>query len=177
MHAEPPSSARQLNCPGCGELLELPAGMIEPVAICPYCSQQFLTETGVAFDVSDDESARRAEQERRNAELDGLRMRQIATLKQSTIRARSYALIAMVLCASGAIKLIILGISGGWSLRSAIEFLGAIVLALTTVHFSRRVSRLHRESRESALPEPAQPPDFSTLDNGSQRVRNLEKLG
>jgi hypothetical protein len=40
----------------------------------------------------------------------------------------------------------------------------------------RQVAALNRELRQPALTEPAAPPDFSTLSDGSQRWKNLEDM-
>jgi hypothetical protein len=40
----------------------------------------------------------------------------------------------------------------------------------------RRITELTHEIRRSRLPEPTQPPDFSHLGDGSQRLRDLEAM-
>jgi len=42
--------------------------------------------------------------------------------------------------------------------------------------FLRLARRFHDEAKRTALGPPAQPPDFSKLSDGSQRVRNLENM-
>jgi hypothetical protein len=36
--------------------------------------------------------------------------------------------------------------------------------------------RYHREAKQSSIPPPTMPPDFSQLQDGSQIARNLEEM-
>jgi hypothetical protein len=114
------------------------------------------------------------------SELDGLRIRRAIALRRSLYRGRSYAVIAAVACAGVAAQCGWLACGharvGGWTLRPVLlivlmtcAFAGSFILA-------RRAVALSREARESTVPEPEAPPDFSTLSDGSQRVRNLEDV-
>jgi hypothetical protein len=49
-------------------------------------------------------------------------------------------------------------------------------LLVGAVYFFRLALRFHREAKQSAIPPPSAPPDFSQLQDGSQIVRNLEEI-
>jgi hypothetical protein len=52
----------------------------------------------------------------------------------------------------------------------------SIALLVLGGYFLRLAIRFHREAKQSALPSPEKPPDFSQLQDGSQIVRNLEDM-
>ncbi len=115
-------------------------------------------------------------------ELDGVRIRQLAALRRSTYRARSFAIIFAIGGFVVAIKLVLMTIAsfhtsgvGPWSLGF---LMFAIVAMMVGGHFARRAMELHREANEPAPMPPAPPdgPDFSTLSDGSQQWKNLEDI-
>jgi hypothetical protein len=61
-------------------------------------------------------------------------------------------------------------------MTSAIYSLVAIAFVSAIPGLRRRAIEFRREAREKSLPEPATPPDLSTLCDGSQIVSNLEKM-
>ena len=128
-----------------------------------------------------DESDSDTQQETdRSAELDGLRIRQLATLRRAAYRSRSHAIVAMLVCAAAVVQagfllvqhLIRIGLDARLLLYGAFILAGAY----GAFFFYRRAVALHREATESHLENPTTPPDFSTLSDGSQRWKNLEEI-
>ncbi len=116
----------------------------------------------------------------RAAELDGLRIRQLATLRGAAYRSRSHAVIAMLVCAVAMVQAGIflaqqlMHVGFGWRV---LVYAGIVVAGgFGTRFFMRRAIALHREATQTQLPAPTTPPDFSTLGDGSQRWKNLEEL-
>jgi hypothetical protein len=66
--------------------------------------------------------------------------------------------------------------AAGWGLQCTGYLLFAILAVQGVSYFAVRALRLHREAKQSSLPEPTHEPDFSTLDDGSKRVENLEDV-
>jgi hypothetical protein len=114
------------------------------------------------------------------AELDGVRIRRLAAARRALYRQRSYCIVAAGFCAVAAGELawtaIALFSAAGWRLRPGAYLLLAMGSTFAAIDFARRAVRLHRLAGRSALPEPAAPPDFSPLGDGSQRWRNLEEM-
>jgi hypothetical protein len=114
------------------------------------------------------------------SELDGIRIRQLAAARRAMYRQCSYCMVVAGFCAVAAGEFtwaaIALISTGHWPLRAGVYLLLAMLIMFAAVHFARRAARLHRQARRSALSEPVAPPDFSSLDNGSQRWRKLEEM-
>jgi hypothetical protein len=113
-------------------------------------------------------------------ELNGMRIRQLAALRRAAYRTRSYCVIAFGACAVTAVQLIVNAIhrlDGHQPLLRPILYLcGSVVLLAAAAYFCHLTLRFHREAKISPPAPPAHPPDFSKLSDGSQRVRNLERL-
>ena len=168
-----------LVCPECGQPLEAIRGDVAQLARCPACENEFVipavdgsTELAEAEEVEQPVAP--------ESELDGLRMRQMVTARRAAIRSRTYMLLGAMLCAVGCAKLITLMVSHigreGWS-RLVIGYGIFAGLAIVGAFYClRRAGELNKESKGSALPEPAEPPDFGPLSDGSQHVKNLEEI-
>jgi hypothetical protein len=63
-----------------------------------------------------------------------------------------------------------------WGIWPTACVLMCIPCAQFARHARRRAADFKREIDQSALPEPTNPPDFSTLDNGSQQLKHLENI-
>jgi hypothetical protein len=59
---------------------------------------------------------------------------------------------------------------------AGVYLLFALIGAWGTIYFFRKAASLHREAKRSSLGAPEVAPDFSTLSDGSERVRNLEDI-
>src|SRR5438046_2994861 len=130
--------------------------------------------------MSDEPEESASQESDRSAELDGLRIRQLATLRRAAYRSRSHAIVAMLVCAAAVVQagylLIQHLIHAGFSGRVLIYTGFILAGAYGAFFFSRRALALHREAKQSHLQDPSTPPDFSTLSDGSQRLKNLEEI-
>jgi hypothetical protein len=115
--------------------------------------------------------------------LNSTRIRQMAALRRSAYRSRSYCLIAIGACLVGSADLIYYGIQRLRHHPTLISvliaiayFAAAIALLVLSAHFKRLAIKFHRESKKSILEDPTTPPDFSQLQDGSQIAKNLEDM-
>jgi cbb3-type cytochrome oxidase subunit 3 len=121
------------------------------------------------------------ERARREAELDLLKIRQLAALKRSAVRSHSYMLVLVAGCVVGALQLIWMAgrfvvQQGGIDPRHGTYVLFAMLLLVCAWLFHKRGRRLGEESRRSLLQEPDKPPDLDALSDGSQHWKNLDRM-
>jgi hypothetical protein len=116
-------------------------------------------------------------------QLDAQRIRKMAALRRSAYRSRSYCLIVLGGCVAGAAEFIFKAVRRWpvpWSWRGFLIVAFYLAAAIALLALSRRMIRLairfHREAKQTSLADPNTPPDFSTLQDGSQTVRNLEEM-
>jgi len=115
-----------------------------------------------------------------DAELDGLRIGQIARARGAAMRFSSYCVIGAAACGVGGVDLLwralrrieIVGVTG----RPLLYLLATFILGWAGVKLFGKSRQLAREARSRSLPEPNIPPDFSGLSDGSHRVTNLEQI-
>jgi hypothetical protein len=114
------------------------------------------------------------------AELNSIRIRQLAAEKRSTYRQRSYCIMAVAVCVVGILQLGWMTWqhlrSLGWTARPIGYVLFMILFAWLARRFTLRAIALHRAAKRSLLGEPSTPPDFSSLDDGSKQWKNLEDV-
>ena len=179
--AEPPA----WDCPRCGG--QLPPSLADGrPAQCPHCGAEFSvpTEPLAASPGSLDYALPDTPPDRQGdfaQELDGLRIRQVATLRRGTARARSYLVIGTIGSVVAAVNLVWMTakhVRGyGWGLTPVGYLMFAFVVLALAVYFGRRALALHRELQAPApLPPVEGEPDFSTLSDGSQHWKNLEDI-
>ncbi|HEX4053493.1 MAG TPA: hypothetical protein VHX86_04440 [Tepidisphaeraceae bacterium] len=115
--------------------------------------------------------------------LNPIRIRQMAALRRAAIRSRSYCVIALGGCIVTAADFIFFGVRRLRShpntlgiLIAVVYFFAAVALLILTRYCVHLALRFHREANQSALPPPVAPPDFSTLQDGSQVVKDLEDI-
>src|SRR5690242_7635892 len=160
-------AAGEYSCPHCQQTVDVQEVPEHGVVTCPHCSGEFSLPEPVA-------------EEDQEVELDGLKIRQLSTMRRTAYRGRSYAIIAAAACAVVAVQLIWLSIRHvytiGWGVWP-IGYLLLVPLALWGAwHFLERAQSLGIESKRSALDEPTTAPDFSSLSDGSQHAKNLEEM-
>jgi hypothetical protein len=114
-------------------------------------------------------------------QLNAARIRQLTTLRRATIRSRSWCLIGAVVGFVAAAELVFKIVQNfryghGWGFLTAAFVFCAIASGVIAVYFLRRCVELHREIQTPILRDPATPPDFSTLSDGSQQWKNLEEM-
>jgi hypothetical protein len=113
----------------------------------------------------------------RQARLDALRISRVVRERQAATRAGSYWLVAAWACILMSLDLL-------WrtpgeahpTLTSAINLAAAALMAIVASYSWRRATALRRQGRARPLPPPPSPPDFSSLSDGSQIVKNLEDM-
>jgi DNA-directed RNA polymerase subunit RPC12/RpoP len=174
-------------CPECGADVAAPEG--SPAVQCSQCGAQFFkpgeAEDGQAFELSDGSSESLAAD--RDAELSRLRIRQFAVLRRAVYRSRSYFFMGVIVCLAAVIDLIWTAIHLAITTRlrtgpsSWLLFVGCVVLVVPalwgTRYFAGRIGETNRELESSAREEPGAEPDFSSLSDGTQQVKNLEEMG
>ena len=151
---------------------------------CPHCGGEFVAPAVTAstdFPVVDDEPEPAAGNDNiPEEELSAIRIRQIAAGRRATYRARSYCIIAAGVCAVATVQLVWMIVqqsrASGWGMQCTGYALFALLGVQGAFYFALRAARLHREAKQSSLTELTHDPDFSTLDNGSKRVQNLEDV-
>ncbi|HEY1923295.1 MAG TPA: hypothetical protein VGG44_11145 [Tepidisphaeraceae bacterium] len=118
-----------------------------------------------------------------DSHLNSTRIRQMAALRRSAYRTRSYCLIAIGACIVGSADLIYYGIQRLSHQSSAIAiliaiayFLSAAALLILARYFTRLATNFHKEAKKTILEDPTTPPDFSQLQDGSQIAKNLEDM-
>lgn len=126
----------------------------------------------------DDESASPVESN--DDELNGLRIRQLATARRAAYRARSYAVIAgfVFAVATGDLlyhagRHILSATTSAWTWA---YLMFAILCGVATVIAFRRAIDLHREATAPAQLEPKESPVFESLSDGSQQWERLEEV-
>jgi hypothetical protein len=113
-------------------------------------------------------------------DLDGLRIRQVYQLRRSIYRARRYWLVGMGICIVAAGQIVwklFTSSPGSMGVSNAHAAVLAIACLVGAVFCIRQAAQLGRSARQSTLQEPEQPPDFSSLSDGSQHWKNLEAMG
>jgi hypothetical protein len=156
-----------VTCPHCGQPADVSACLADQPALCPHCAGEF----SLPLQTPPDDRA---------DELDGHKIRQLATLRRAAYRSRSYAIIAAGACAVAAAQLLLLLVrhlrAAGWSLLATLYLILLPLSLWATWHFLGVALARHREARQTPASTPSVPPDFSTLRDGSQQLRNLEEL-
>jgi hypothetical protein len=134
------------------------------------------------FALSDEKEAPADEPEQvdREEELSNLRIRQIAALRRGAYRSRSYCIVGVVALVVAAVKLITMTVRhvryAGWQLRPAGYLCAAAAALMGAGFFAARALELTREVAKPLLVDPPEPPDFSTLSDGSQHAKHLEEM-
>ncbi|GIW75598.1 MAG: hypothetical protein KatS3mg104_0661 [Phycisphaerae bacterium] len=166
-----------ISCPRCGsEFFPVHQALQQ----CPACREQFFIS--ISEETSDEDSQARLELEQRFQEQqDHLNQKQIRIVqleKRSLYRRRTWMLV------------LALGMTGlaGQLVWRGIEWLGvrpsyaiaywvlASGLVLGSLRFFARARYYGRQASQISLPDPTEPPDFSTLSDGSQIVENLNRM-
>ena len=174
------SEPREVQCPTCGG--NDVSSSAHGIARCNQCGADFLVQTDEPAETdSAGVLAYRAPgaQHADEAELSELQIRYVSNLRRGAYRERSYWIIGAALCLVGAVKLLQIGLATwwrGWILAGVGDVLGSVAAVMIFTVALRRIAALTREIRQSRLQEPPEPPDFSNLGDGSQRVRDLEAM-
>jgi hypothetical protein len=169
----------RFTCPGCSEEVDVPAETAGQLVRCPYCNTDFFASVEhVNAAVVDDTTETFFDPD---LEFNKLRIQQYTALRRGAIRARSWWLVTQIAC-----MFIVLDTAGQifvylaswhrWGIRPTIGLLVLLAAVRLGVHARRRARDFLREIDTSALTDPTEPPDFSTLGDGSEMLRNFEKI-
>lgn len=163
-------------CPACGGAIIVARAKVEQIVSCPSCH----TDATVAATEPDPNANPFEGLPQSDVELDYGRIQQRATLRRALYRSRSYAIIAAVVCA---VAIVQLGSSSYHAIQNhaiiwATVYIGLMVAgAIGSIYFYRRAIAFHHEAKQSDASFGAQsPPDFSTLDSGSQPWEKLNDV-
>jgi hypothetical protein len=169
------------NCPGCNEEVEISPESAGKLVRCPYCNTDFFaSHDQVNQPVVDDTSSEIAELDRLAA-FDKLRIENFTALRMGAIRARSWWLIGLCMSLLVALDmigkaLIFITVFRHWGLEPVLRAVVAALMLMFAKHARKRAAEFKKEIERSAIPEPADPPDFSPLNNGSDNWKNLENV-
>ena len=176
------TTTQEFACPHCGQAVTFTVATTPQRASCPHCGGELVAPaTDGSFQVIDDQEPPRDEtSDLPEDELSAIRIRQIAAGRRATYRARSYCIIAAGVCAVAVVQLVWMIVqqyrAAGWGLQCTGYALFALLGVQGVFYFAARAARLHREAKQSSLTQLTHEPDFSTLDNGSKRIQNLEDV-
>lgn len=163
------------RCDRCGAAMDVgrgPAGIME----CRACGAQMLALTEAIDYASPDDAAAPTDR------LNTLRVQKIASLRRSNDRVRRYFVIGATLCAVLAIQCIIWAIAEWRAVGVNVPGVALLALAVAALigggFFFVQWRAMGKESRRLSNDgaPPLDPPDFSRLGDGSQRVKDLENI-
>ena len=181
--APPESDISLFACPHCAQPVAVDPAEPGPFINCPYCGVEFAIPAAADEPEGDEEEqrARAADEESRQSELDAMRIRQLSTARRAAIRARTYLFVGIALAVSGSAELIhkaVLRIryEHVWDWRTFAVIAGALACMPLAAFFFSRWRALGRELARPTLDDPATPPDFSPLGDGTDRWKNLEDV-
>ncbi len=173
-------------CPHCQAEVSIPADRLGDEVHCLYCGESFLAQLGVSdpsiqqvIDDTAEEATEAAPQQ--EVQLDANRIRQLASLRRSLYRSRSYAIVGVITCFVTGIQLTINAYmearDKGISAKPLGLSLCAIVLVVTAMVLLKKARHIQQEIRLLHHPDVADgEPDFSKLSDGSQRWKHLEDM-
>jgi hypothetical protein len=170
----------RFTCPGCDEDVDVPSESSGKLVRCPYCNTDFFASVEQSQQVVVDDTNPQAAELDREAAFDKLRILKHTRLRMAAIRARSWWLIACILALLLEIDMGIFAVIDGlgfhrwWS--SMVRLTICVLAGLFARHARRRAAEFKKESEQTALPEPTVPPDFSTLNDGRDRWKELENI-
>jgi hypothetical protein len=157
-------------CPHCRQPLALPDPLPAGFLTCPSCGGSIVLDQAPS-------PADAAPPDPAADELDANRIQQLSRARRATIRSRSYLIIGAVLCGIATLQLCYLARRDGWATpRAAAYVVLAIGAGFGCIDLLRKARRLGKELKRPILPETQSPPDFSTLQDGSQRVDRLNQM-
>jgi DNA-directed RNA polymerase subunit RPC12/RpoP len=173
----PDAEPAAYTCPQCGEAVAADDEMVTNLLQCPNCGEQFFrpsSDPSGADEPTDEGEANRED------ELDGQRIARRSSLKRALYRSRSYATVFAVgfgLLLGHTLWLLAAEVrSHGVTRWGVLYLLFAIACGWISRLAFRRTVALNAEARQMTVPEPDEPPDFSTLRDGSQTARRLDDM-
>ncbi|MCC6240194.1 MAG: hypothetical protein IT448_07855 [Phycisphaerales bacterium] len=197
------SRADIFNCPSCGQEIGVTLLNQPRVETCPHCHQPYIVpsidgdtalpdvsasiKTADGFEIIDDtastendeETARRKAEDREN-HLDGRHVALVAGQRRALNRARLFSLGFAIACIAGLIQIgLLVGRNPSiFQHRQRMMWLALMTVGLLyfVLWLLRRYARITRQLRQPPAPPPLRCPEFSTLQDGSQYWKNLDKM-
>lgn len=170
------------HCPHCGNEFQITEQ--SPILQCPGCGEQFFPPEPAEVPTETTESPE--PKPSTEEELSGMRIRQISVMRRAAYRTRSYYIIGLGACVVIAIELCLMIVRSirethlHFRTASLYAFVAYCLFLIGTIaggfFFARRLAELQQEIRQSLQKKSAAPPDFSTLQDGTQHIRELEQM-
>ena len=111
-------------------------------------------------------------------ELDGMRIRKLSQARRSNVRSQTYSIVGMISCVVAGIKLGLMA-KDSYAIGRWLSFAGDVAIALASI-VGAALFAMHADRLRDELNQPPATtdhiPDFSTLSDGSQHVRNLHDM-
>ena len=171
-------------CPSCGHDFAVAAPPADGLVTCPACGAEFFATPELSDEDRAEVERMELDQEVRAQRLVGLKRNVVLLERRSLFRTRSYVIVAMGVCVVAALQLTVYTaqrwVFQGVGLRVSL-YLATIGVMLALAWLCLwKIWDLNEEIAKPAQKDPAEPPDFSTLSDGSQvldaAARNLERL-
>jgi DNA-directed RNA polymerase subunit RPC12/RpoP len=177
----PDTGETRFHCPGCNEEVEVAPETVGNLVRCPYCNTDFFASPEHLHQPVVDDTASELAELDRQAAFDKLRIENFTALRMGAIRARSWWMIAMCLALLTALDMIgraviYVTVFRSWGVEPILRAVVAGSMLTFAKHARKRAADFKREIEQSAIPEPATPPDFSTLSDGVDRWKDLENV-
>jgi hypothetical protein len=169
----------RFNCPGCQEEVDVPADAVGQLVRCPYCNTDFFSaEQHLHAAVVDDTPEETVD---RDSSINRLRIEHYAALRRGAIRSRSWWLVTQIACLfmildAGGQIFVYVTTWHRWGIGPSLGAVSIVVAAALGVHARRRARDFQREIDTSSLSDPVEPPDFSTLGDGSDFLQQFDKI-
>jgi hypothetical protein len=186
--------AEILNCPVCGEAIGVTLMETARVETCPHCGSAYTVPSVdgsielpkedpfaiIDDEPEDEEAAARRLKEERESRLNALHVASVTAERRAKTRLRLFCLGGATLCLVGLIQTALLLVQRPEALQERRRAIGLAAAAAGMLYFAlwlfRKSMRLGAELRRPLQLDPDRPPDFTPLQDGSQRWKNLEKM-
>jgi hypothetical protein len=162
------ADAESGRCPHCGEAI------VDPPALTSPANDEF------AVIADDEEESEKEAETTKEEELSALRIHQISALRRGAYRARSHCIVIAAAFLFCAIELGIMAVKNLRTHGHRVFLTAYVATAVLALFFAgklfRRIRELTQEVNQPLLADPAEPPDFSTLSDGSQHAQHLAQM-
>lgn len=171
----------RLHCPGCEEELDIPTDSAGQLVRCPYCNTDFFASAEQShLEIVDDTPLPIHDQLPEDA-FDKNRIALLVALRLGAIRTRSWWIIGFGISLMAIVDALrraalYVNVLHLWGIWPTIDVIIAALAIRWGVFCRRRAHELKIELDRSKIPEPTTPPDFSTLNDGSDRWKDLENV-
>jgi hypothetical protein len=184
--SQSPGQTSPLVCGRCGMQVDIAH---RTPAQCTHCGAEIIINAAadpepageIRIDADDEyQTDPEAAEEDDEDELSSLRIRQVSALRRGAYRARSYCVVILSGLLFSAVELAMMTLhnmrAGGERFLSAIYLAAGTLALIFSWKLFGRIVELTRELKQPLLTDPLEPPDFSTLSDGSQHARHLAEM-